>query len=118
MYSTDGLPKKLGDRQYFDLVVPAVFRHGDAVGDHDLLEFGLENAGDRRTGEDRIEVETEVRTEERTGVEMEAFTAAAVALLTIYDMCKSVDRSMVISQVRLVEKRGGKSGTYLREGGT
>jgi cyclic pyranopterin phosphate synthase len=67
-------------------------------------------------GEDRIQVETQARIDDRTGVEMEALTAAAVALLTIYDMCKAVDRGMVIAQVRLVEKRGGRSGTYLREG--
>ena len=71
---------------------------------------------DFSVGKDRIEVEVQVRTQERTGVEMEAFTAAVVSLLTIYDMCKAVDRGMVISQVRLVEKRGGKSGTYLRSG--
>ena len=48
----------------------------------------------------------------RTGVEMEALTAVSVALLTIYDMCKAVDRGMVISQVRLLEKQGGKSGHW------
>jgi len=48
----------------------------------------------------------------RTGVEMEALTAVTVALLTIYDMCKAVDRGMTVSQVRLVEKSGGKSGTF------
>ncbi|MBN94715.1 MAG: cyclic pyranopterin monophosphate synthase MoaC [Deltaproteobacteria bacterium] len=66
-------------------------------------------------GEDRIEVETRARVRDRTGVEMEAMTAAAVALLTIYDMCKGVDRGMVIGQVRLMEKRGGRSGTYSRQ---
>jgi cyclic pyranopterin monophosphate synthase len=65
-------------------------------------------------GQDRIEVEAEARIDDRTGVEMEALTAATVALLTIYDMCKAVDRGMVISQVRLVEKSGGRSGTYRR----
>ena len=65
-------------------------------------------------GKDRIEVETQARVEARTGVEMEALTAATVALLTIYDMCKKVDRGMVISQVRLLEKRGGASGAYVR----
>lgn len=48
-----------------------------------------------------------------TGVEMEALTAVQVALLTIYDMCKAVDRGMVITDVRLLEKRGGKSGTFV-----
>jgi len=51
----------------------------------------------------------------RTGVEMEALTGAAVAALTVYDMCKAVDRSMEIESVRLEEKRGGKSGDYVRE---
>ncbi|GGX29858.1 cyclic pyranopterin monophosphate synthase accessory protein [Pigmentiphaga litoralis] len=50
-----------------------------------------------------------------TGVEMEALTAVNVALLTIYDMCKAVDRGMVIDNVRLLEKRGGKSGVWLRQ---
>ena len=52
----------------------------------------------------------------QTGVEMEAMTAASVAALTVYDMCKAVDRWMVISEVRLLEKRGGKSGTLRRPG--
>ncbi|MEW6165070.1 MAG: cyclic pyranopterin monophosphate synthase MoaC [Pseudomonadota bacterium] len=51
----------------------------------------------------------------RTGVEMEALTACSVGLLTIYDMCKAVDRGMVIEEVRLVEKAGGKSGRWLAE---
>jgi cyclic pyranopterin phosphate synthase len=51
----------------------------------------------------------------KTGVEMEALTAVSIAALTIYDMCKAVDKSMVISDVRLLKKTGGKSGTYLRK---
>lgn len=51
----------------------------------------------------------------QTGVEMEALTGATVALLTVYDMCKALDKGMVIDKVRLLEKQGGKSGTYLRE---
>ena len=70
---------------------------------------------DFTVGEDRVEVVAAARIKARTGVEMEALTAASVALLTIYDMCKAVDRRMEIVQVCLVEKRGGKSGTYLRE---
>ena len=65
-------------------------------------------------GADRVEVVAEARITARTGVEMEALTAATVALLTIYDMCKAVDRGMEIVRVHLVEKRGGKSGTYLK----
>lgn len=55
------------------------------------------------------------RTRDRTGIEMEALTAAAVAALTIYDMCKAVDRSMTITSVQLVKKSGGRSGTFARE---
>jgi cyclic pyranopterin phosphate synthase len=58
-------------------------------------------------------IEARVRTAERTGVEMEALTAVAVAALTIYDMVKAIDRAMVIGEVRLVEKRGGLSGEYI-----
>ena len=63
---------------------------------------------------DRVQVEAQARIDDRTGVEMEALTAATIALLTIYDMCKSVDRDMVISEVRLMEKCGGQSGVYQR----
>jgi cyclic pyranopterin phosphate synthase len=62
-----------------------------------------------------IEVEAQVETVDRTGVEMEALTACSVAALTIYDMCKSADRSMVIGDVTLWEKTGGRSGTYRRQ---
>jgi cyclic pyranopterin phosphate synthase len=56
-----------------------------------------------------------VETRERTGVEMEALTAVAAGLLTVYDMCKAVDRGMRIGDVRLVEKLGGRSGHYRAE---
>lgn len=72
-----------------------------------LLNFNI--------GDDFIEVEAEVETVDRTGVEMEAMTACSVAALTVYDMCKSVDRSMVIGDLTLWEKTGGRSGTYRRE---
>lgn len=55
------------------------------------------------------------RTRDRTGIEMEALTAAAVAALTIYDMCKAVDRAMTITSVQVVKKSGGRSGTFARE---
>ena len=67
-------------------------------------------------GDQRIEITAEVRVTARTGVEMEALTAVSVAALTIYDMCKAVDRGMVIEEVCLIEKSGGKSGTYRRSG--
>lgn len=67
-------------------------------------------------GDDHIGVEAQVETVDRTGVEMEALTACAVAALTIYDMCKSADRSMVITDLALWEKVGGRSGTWRRAG--
>ena len=60
------------------------------------------------------EIEARVRTTSQTGVEMEALTAVAVAALTIYDMVKAVDKTMVIGDIRLMMKRGGRSGTYRR----
>jgi cyclic pyranopterin monophosphate synthase len=63
---------------------------------------------------DGVGVTSMVRSTGPTGVEMEAMTAAAVAALTIYDMCKGIDRSIEITNLRLVEKSGGKSGTYRR----
>ena len=59
-----------------------------------------------------VDIEATCKLKGRTGVEMEALTAASVAALTVYDMCKAVDRGMVISGVKLVHKSGGKSGTY------
>jgi len=61
-----------------------------------------------------IEVESQVETVDRTGVEMEAMTACAVAALTVYDMCKSTDRSMTIGDIALWEKTGGRSGVWRR----
>lgn len=60
----------------------------------------------------RIDITASCRASDRTGVEMEALTAAAVAALTVYDMCKSVDRGMRIGDLRLVEKTGGQSGSF------
>ncbi|MCS6978276.1 MAG: cyclic pyranopterin monophosphate synthase MoaC [Gemmatales bacterium] len=66
-------------------------------------------------GDDVVRIEAVVRVVGRTGVEMEALTAVAVAALTIYDMCKAVDRGMVVEAIRLEEKSGGRSGTYRRD---
>jgi len=62
----------------------------------------------------RVEIEARAEARDRTGVEMEALTAASVAALTVYDMCKALDPSMTIEEVRLLEKVGGKSGHYVR----
>jgi cyclic pyranopterin phosphate synthase len=72
------------------------------------IEFELDE------GRHRIGIEAKVKNTGSTGVEMEALTAVAAAALTIYDMCKAVDRRMVISDILLREKRGGKSGTFRR----
>ena len=65
-------------------------------------------------GDDHVAIEAHVDTVDRTGVEMEALHACAIAALTIYDMCKSADRGMVIGDLALWEKTGGRSGTYRR----
>ncbi|MCJ8169661.1 cyclic pyranopterin monophosphate synthase MoaC [Atopomonas sediminilitoris] len=66
-------------------------------------------------GDDRVHILATCKLAGQTGVEMEALTAASVAALTLYDMCKAVDKGMVIEQVRLLEKSGGKSGLYQAE---
>jgi cyclic pyranopterin phosphate synthase len=68
------------------------------------VEFGFE--------EGAVSIEATVETRDRTGVEMEALTAVATGLLTIYDMCKAVDRAMRIEGIQLIEKRGGRSGDF------
>lgn len=69
---------------------------------------------DLRPDPDRnaVDIEAEVKTTGRTGVEMEALTAVSVAALTVYDMCKAIDRGMRIAEIRLVHKSGGKSGVF------
>jgi cyclic pyranopterin phosphate synthase len=69
-------------------------------------------------GRSRLRISATVKTTGQTGVEMEALTAVSVAALTIYDMCKSVDRDMRIESVHLLEKSGGRSGTYRSPSGT
>lgn len=68
-----------------------------------------------RAGLSQIEVQATVRIVGRTGVEMEALVAVSAAALTIYDMCKAIDRGMTVSEIKLLKKSGGKSGTYLRQ---
>ena len=94
------------------VVVEATVGKTDRLGESEVggdpVQFGAAGVGLF------IEVEAEVETFDRTGVEMEALTACAVAALTIYDMCKSRDRSMTIDEVALWEKTGGRSGVYRR----
>ncbi len=72
------------------------------------VDFNFENDGCLR-------IEATVRIWGRTGVEMEALTAVSIAALTVYDMCKAVDRGMTIERIRLEEKSGGRSGTFRRD---
>jgi cyclic pyranopterin monophosphate synthase len=81
----------------------------------DAVELRLEPAPDRGA-ESCLRIEARVRAHARTGVEMEALVAVAAAALTVYDMCKAVDRGMQVEGVRLVSKRGGKSGDWTRSG--
>lgn len=76
-----------------------------------LTHVSVDFAAERRSS--RVHCVATVATVGRTGVEMEAMTAVMAALLTIYDMCKAVDRGMRIEQVRLLEKKGGKSGHWI-----
>lgn len=69
------------------------------------------------SGDDRIEIEAEVTAGDRTGVEMEALTAASTAALTIYDMLKAIEKGINITDIHLVEKDGGKSGPWRSESG-
>jgi cyclic pyranopterin phosphate synthase len=77
-----------------------------------LTAIDIDFLSDIEKGE--ITVTARVKTRGQTGVEMEAMTAVGVAALTIYDMCKSADREIVLSDIRLLEKSGGKSGTFVR----
>ena len=82
---------------------------------HPLLisKVSVDFTADEKTSS--IEVSATVRVEGKTGVEMEALTACSIAALTLYDMCKAVDRGMKITDLRLTEKSGGKSGTFTAE---
>jgi cyclic pyranopterin phosphate synthase len=80
-----------------------------------LTHVAVELAPGTAGGRAWIDVEATVRTLGKTGVEMEALTAVSAAVLTVYDMCKAVDRAMCITDIRMIHKGGGKSGTWNRE---
>ena len=82
---------------------------------HPLMLSGIDIHFETDTEENAVHIKASVKTTGQTGVEMEALTAVSVAALTIYDMCKAMDRGMMIREVCLVEKSGGKSGHYKRE---
>jgi len=73
------------------------------------IEFVIDRANTQ------VIIQSQVRTVGQTGVEMEALTAVSVAALTIYDMCKAVDKEMIIGDILLLKKSGGKSGTFIRK---
>ncbi|MFB2687044.1 cyclic pyranopterin monophosphate synthase MoaC [Shewanella mangrovisoli] len=82
---------------------------------HPLMLTKVEVELEAQPEHNRVRITSMCKLSGKTGVEMEALTAASVAALTIYDMCKAVQKDMVISQVRLLEKRGGKSGHFRAE---
>ncbi|HHB77563.1 MAG TPA: cyclic pyranopterin monophosphate synthase MoaC [Desulfobulbus sp.] len=83
---------------------------------HPLTITGIDVFFDFVDEEHAVEIEATVGITGKTGVEMEALTAVSVAALTIYDMCKAVDKAMLISDIRLLRKSGGKSGEFVRAG--
>jgi cyclic pyranopterin monophosphate synthase len=82
----------------------------------DSVEVRFRPAGEGSDGRARLLIEATARARARTGVEMEALVAVSAAGLTVYDMCKAVDRAMSLEAVRLVRKRGGRSGPWERPG--
>lgn len=82
---------------------------------HPLMLTGLDLSFEIDDTKSRVVVEAKVKTTGKTGVEMEALTAVSTACLTIYDMCKAVDKEMIISDICLLKKTGGKSGDFVRE---
>lgn len=73
------------------------------------IRFNIDNA------DNAVHIEAEVKTTGKTGVEMEALNAVSIAALTIYDMCKAIDKDMIIENIRLIKKTGGKSGDFIKK---
>jgi cyclic pyranopterin phosphate synthase len=84
---------------------------------HPLTIDGVEIDFESDVGRSEIKIKAKVKSSGKTGVEMEALMATAAAALTIYDMCKAVDRGMKIAEIMLLRKSGGKSGTFIRPPG-
>ena len=82
---------------------------------HNILMNGIDMKFEPEAEKNCIHISARATTRGKTGIEMEVLTAVSVAALTIYDMCKAVDRSMIISDVKLMKKSGGKSGDFNRE---
>jgi cyclic pyranopterin phosphate synthase len=82
---------------------------------HPLLLTGVDISFEINEPKNRVEIRAIVKTTGKTGVEMEALTAVSAAALTVYDMCKAIDRDMIIGDIRLVHKSGGRSGLFERK---
>ena len=82
---------------------------------HPIMISGCDINFNFNFDENKVEITSTVKTTGQTGVEMEALTAVAAAGLTIYDMCKAIDREMIVSNIMLMKKSGGKSGTFERK---
>lgn len=82
---------------------------------HPLLLTGVDLSFELNEAKSRVEIKASVKTTGKTGVEMEALAAVSAAALTVYDMCKAIDRDMMIGDIRLVRKSGGRSGLYERK---
>ncbi|NLI93817.1 MAG: cyclic pyranopterin monophosphate synthase MoaC [Peptococcaceae bacterium] len=82
---------------------------------HPLFLSGIDVSFYLNEAESKVEIRAEVKNTGQTGVEMEALTAVSIAALTIYDMCKAAEKDMVISNIHLASKSGGKSGEYIRK---
>ena len=123
------------NRETFELVKTGGMKKGDVLGAaqiagimaakrtpdlipmcHTLLLSGVDMAFELNDADCTVDITATVRCQGVTGVEMEALTAVSVAALTVYDMCKAVQKDMEITDIRLLEKTGGKSGTYRKSG--
>ena len=123
------------NRETFELVRSGGMKKGDVLGAaqiagimaakrtpdlipmcHTLLLSGVDMAFDLNDADCTVDITATVRCQGVTGVEMEALTAVSVAALTVYDMCKAVQKDMESTDIRLLEKTGGKSGTYRKRG--
>jgi len=82
---------------------------------HNIFITGVEMEFNLNEDENSVTIISKAKTTGKTGIEMEALTGVSIAALTIYDMCKAIDKNMVISDIKLIKKTGGKSGTYIRE---
>lgn len=83
---------------------------------HNIFITGADIKFEADEKNNAVHIEAVVKTTGKTGVEMEALSAVSIAALTIYDMCKAVDKDMVIEDIKLIKKTGGKSGEYIRKG--